>query len=115
MAGNSTFALNLYRALADTDGNLFFSPHSLSLAMAMTYAGARDETAQQMADTLHFVLPQDRLHPVLNRLDIELNSRGKDAKGRDESQVELSLLSCFPSSGVSWTQGSSLRRSARRE
>ena len=78
VAGNSAFAFDLYRALADMDGNLFFSLHSLSLALAMTYAGARGETECQMADTLHFVLPQDALHPVLNELDTGLNSRGED-------------------------------------
>jgi serpin B len=38
---NTTFALDLYRALRKEDGNLFFSPHSISTALAMTYAGAR--------------------------------------------------------------------------
>ena len=48
--GNSAFALDLYQALREKDGNLFYSPHSISLALAMTYAGARGETAKQMAD-----------------------------------------------------------------
>ena len=38
--GNSAFAFELYRARAAEDGNLFFSPYSISLALAMTYAGA---------------------------------------------------------------------------
>ena len=63
---------------ADTDGNLFFSSYSLSLALAMAYAGAPGETAQQMANTMHLVLPPERLHPARNRLDRELSSRGKD-------------------------------------
>jgi serpin B len=56
VSGNSVFAFDLYQALREEDGNLFYSPYSISLALAMTYAGARGETAQQMADTLHFVL-----------------------------------------------------------
>jgi serpin B len=51
--GNSAFAFELYQALKGEEGNLFYSPYSISLALAMTYAGARNETAEQMADTLH--------------------------------------------------------------
>ena len=40
VAGNSDFAFDLYQALRDANGNLFYSPHSISLALAMTYAGA---------------------------------------------------------------------------
>jgi serpin B len=59
--GNN-FALDLYGQLAKQDGNLFFSPYSISNALAMTSAGARGETATQMAETLHFALDQERLH-----------------------------------------------------
>lgn len=55
--GNNVFALELYKSLKEETGNLFYSPYSISSALAMTYAGARGETEQQMADTLHFVLP----------------------------------------------------------
>jgi hypothetical protein len=37
----------------------------------MTYAGARGATEAQMAQTLHYALPQDRLHPAFNRLDLD--------------------------------------------
>ena len=53
-AANTTFALELYRKLAPTEGNLVFSPYSLSSALAMTWAGARGQTADEMAKTLHF-------------------------------------------------------------
>ena len=73
--GNSAFAFDLYHALRETSGgNLFYSPYSISLALAMTYGGARGETERQMADTLHFLLPQERLHTSFNSLDIELAS-----------------------------------------
>lgn len=78
-ASNGTFAFDLYQALRETDGNLFYSPHSISLALAMTYAGANGETGQQMADTLHFTLPSDRLHPAFNALDLSLTSRADAA------------------------------------
>jgi len=53
VAGNTAFALDLYAQLKDRDGNLFFSPYSISSALAMTYAGARGETAAQMRAALH--------------------------------------------------------------
>jgi serpin B len=76
--GNSAFAFDLYQALKKESGNLFYSPYSISVALAMTYAGARDETAQQMADTLHFVLPGERLHASFSALGEELSQRNKD-------------------------------------
>lgn len=75
--GNSTFAFDLYRKLKEEDGNLFYSPYSISTALAMTYAGARGETAEQMAETLHFTLPDERLHSAFNNLGEELAQRGK--------------------------------------
>ena len=76
--GNTALALDLYQTLSGEEGNLIFSPYSISLALAMTYAGARGETEQQMADTLHFTLSQSRLHPAFNMVDLELASRGED-------------------------------------
>ena len=60
VAGNSAFALDLYQRLAEEwgDENLFCSPWSISLALEMTCAGARGETEQQMAGTLHYTLPR---------------------------------------------------------
>jgi serpin B len=79
-AGNNQFALDLYQALGKEKDNFFYSPFSISLALAMTYAGARGETQRQMAETLHFELPGDRLHPAFNALDQEL-ARRKDVEG----------------------------------
>jgi serpin B len=75
--GNNAFALDLYRAIRGGQGNLFYSPYSLSLALAMTYAGARGDTEQQMAGALHFTLPQAQLHPAFDALDLRLNTTGQ--------------------------------------
>jgi len=72
--GNTKFALNLYQKLKDTEGNLFLSPYSISTALAMTYAGARDNTAKQMAETMHFSLDQKQLHPAFAELRVTLNA-----------------------------------------
>ncbi len=62
---SNSFAFDLYEQLrSGQDGNLFFSPGSLSTALAMTYAGAQGETAEQMAQVLHFAMPQEELHPA---------------------------------------------------
>ena len=78
--GNNVFALDLYSRLRQKDGNLFFSPYSISDALAMTYAGARGQTAEQMATTLHFALPPQRLHPAFGELIRYLNAGGKQRK-----------------------------------
>jgi len=73
-AGHNAFAFDLYQALRAEPGNLFYSPYSLSAALAMTYAGAAGDTAAQMAATLHYTLPPDRLHPAFNALDLALTA-----------------------------------------
>ena len=74
--GNNQFALNLYAQLRTQNGNLFLSPSSISTALAMTYAGARGDTARQMAATLHFTLDQQHLHPAFASLMKELKGNG---------------------------------------
>ncbi len=74
--GNTAFALDLYAKLSRQPGNLFVSPCSISLALGMTYAGARGETEQQMAKVLHFELSQDRLDPALGALAKALTPAG---------------------------------------
>ena len=72
--GNNAFAIDLYGQLRQQDGNLFFSPASISTALAMAYAGAGGQTASQMAAALHFTLPPDRLHPAMGALLASLNA-----------------------------------------
>src|SRR5581483_4897390 len=55
--GNNAFACDLYGQLRARSGNLFLSPFGISDALAMTYMGARGETAEQMAKALHLVPP----------------------------------------------------------
>jgi serpin B len=93
--GNSAFAFELYQALKGQEGNLFYSPYSISLALAMTYAGARGETAQQMADALQFILEQERLHPAFNWLDAELAQRGEGAQGKDGEGFRLNIVNAI--------------------
>jgi len=68
-AGNNAFALDLYQQLASGKGNLFYSPYSISSALAMTYAGAEGNTAEEMAEVFHFLDDEDKLHSGFNALD----------------------------------------------
>ncbi len=52
--GNNQFAVDLYGKTRGRPGNIFFSPYSISTALAMTYTGAGGETAREMASSLHF-------------------------------------------------------------
>ena len=79
--GNNAFAFDLYAKLRGEEGNLVFSPYSISTALAMTYAGARSETAAQMEKVLHFTLGQEKLHPAMADVVDDLNTRGGDGKG----------------------------------
>lgn len=71
--GNNAFACNLYHAIKDGQHNIIFSPYSISQALAMVYLGARGETERQMADTLRFSLPQEKLHCAFGALHEHLN------------------------------------------
>ena len=96
VAGNSAFALDLYHQLrASSDDNLFFSPHSIEVALAMTWAGARTDTESAMAGALHLDLEQARLHPVFNHLDLELCSRGEGAEGADSEGFRLNVVNAI--------------------
>ncbi|MGV3483645.1 MAG: serpin family protein [Planctomycetaceae bacterium] len=66
--GSNRFAVDLYQQLRTAPGNLFFSPSSISTALAMTSAGAAGKTAEEMAKTLHLEMPPERLHPGMQSL-----------------------------------------------
>jgi serpin B len=83
--GNSTFGFDLYQKLKKSEGNIFFSPHSISTALAMTYAGARNQTEQEMAKVLYFNLEQEPLHSAFSKLQSHLNTI------QDKGYINLSI------------------------
>ena len=93
--GNTQLALDLYQQLRAAPGNFFYSPYSISSALAMTWAGARTQTEQDMAAALHFTLPQDRLHPAFNAVDLALESRGQGAAGADGQGFRLNVANAL--------------------
>jgi serine protease inhibitor len=90
--GNAAFALDLYSQLKAQPGNLFFSPYSISTCLAMTYAGARGETEQQMAKVFHFGSDQHQLHLAFGELQRGLKT-AEEQKG-----IELNIANAL------WTQ-----------
>ena len=66
--GNTAFALDLHRRERDQPGNLFFSPYSISTALAMTWAGAKGRTEQEIARVFHFTLPPGDLPRAFGEL-----------------------------------------------
>ena len=90
---NNAFALNLFEQLAaSNDGNLIVSPYSVSLALAMTYAGAEGDTAEQMAQALTFAIDRDELPAAFRSLTDDLVDRGTAEADKDE-QVTARTLS----------------------
>lgn len=103
VVANNQFALDLYGRLADDQsvkkqgGNLFFSPYSISTALAMTCAGARDQTQEQMERVLHFYYPLQRIHCATPRqtlyeaLGLLQNQLNKDKDAGYELNVANAL------------------------
>jgi len=91
---DAAFGVDLYARVSQGDAaNVFFSPYSISMALAMTYNGANGETAQQMASALHFSLPVDRLDAALDATDLALATRKNalDEMGKPVKGFELNV------------------------
>jgi serpin B len=77
VAGNTAFALDLFAQLRTEKGNLFLSPFSISTALAMTSAGAKGATLDEMQKVLH--LPADP-HPAFGELIARFNGTSPTEK-----------------------------------
>jgi serpin B len=83
VAGNTAFALDLFARATAGKPNAVVSPHSISTALAMTYARAAGSTKIEMAKAMHFTLPDSELHRGFNWLDQQIASRAAKLLGRD--------------------------------
>ena len=71
---NNAFAVALYKELLSEDDNLFFSPYSITAALAMTAAGAEGETRQQIRDALKVTLDGTDFDAAINSFDQSITS-----------------------------------------
>jgi len=98
-AGNTSFALDLYRQIKGEEGNLFFSPYSISTALSMAYAGARGETEKQMMKAMHISLAQEKLHSAMSELQESMN------KVQEKGKVEILIAnSLWPNADDKFTK-----------
>jgi serpin B len=84
----NSLGFDLLASAAPPDQNASLSPYSISQALAMAWAGARGTTEDQMSRVLHFSLPQERLHPAFDALDLAITSPSALA---DQGQFVLTL------------------------
>ncbi|HTU26915.1 MAG TPA: serpin family protein [Pirellulales bacterium] len=87
--GNA-FAADLYGQLAQGKAeNLFFSPYSVSQALAMTYSGAAGQTEAEMAQVLHLSLPADKVPAAFASLREAIAAGEKPAAGGKPDPVNV--------------------------
>ncbi len=90
---NNLFAIEFYKEVLsnNNDDNIFFSPYSISSALGMTYMGAREETASEMATVLHFNLPLEMLGKAFQSITETLNSGSvSDVAAEDQFTLAIS-------------------------
>ncbi|NOX71071.1 MAG: serpin family protein, partial [Candidatus Micrarchaeota archaeon] len=74
---NNRFAVGLYSEMSrKTDGNIFFSPWSITTAMAMAYEGARSDTADEMQKVFGFPQESNSRRASFARMLNMLNKAG---------------------------------------
>jgi serpin B len=102
-ADNAAFAAGAHALLARERPNLVWSPHSVSIALAMTRVGARGQTAAQMDEALRFTLDPPRLHAAFNALDRQIAAREREADPRGGRPFRLRVANAlFGQRGARW-------------
>lgn len=90
--GNNRFAFDCFRQLKTEQTNLFYSPVSISFAMAMSYAGANGNTEAEIANAMHFTLSEDRFNNAFNALDLVLTSEPAIPNPEMGEDIELHIV-----------------------
>ena len=87
ISANNQFALELYSELKNSDGNVFFSPFSISTALAMTYEGARGKTADEMQSVFHFPINENLRRSSFAAIQNQIN--------KTDSKYKLSIANAL--------------------
>jgi serpin B len=100
--GNAEFGLSLLSSLAEKDPNenQFCSPFSVSVALAMTYAGARGETRDGIANALQFPLADESLHAAFG----ETNKRLETTDERVDTEANQGTPFQLTTANAIWGQ-----------
>lgn len=96
VAANNAFAVDLFAHvrtdIGKTPGNLLTSPLSASIALTMTYAGAKTQTATEMASALHFSSGAPTIFEGQNALTQALDGRAAAALAGDQERAKVNNL-----------------------
>ncbi len=84
---NNAFAFDLYARRRAATGDLALSPASVTTALAMTWAGAKGETADEMKRALHFEADQAGVAAAAGELIGRLNAPGQKVKLRVSNRL----------------------------
>jgi hypothetical protein len=87
--GNNEFAFDLYGWLARREGNLFYSPHSVSNALAVVLVGAKGDTAKEVAKVLGAQGNEQSFHSSFSSLNKRVQSIA------DQGKAEVSIANAF--------------------
>jgi serpin B len=100
VTSNAEFTFDLYKKLAESDENFVFSPYSISRLWAMVWAGADGETADEIAQVLHFdTIEPMTVHKSFNRLSLDLKQRCKP------KFIDIKIAdSIWPQKGENWNK-----------
>jgi len=95
--GNTDFAFKAFPLLDPGNGtNTVFSPYSITQAFALAAAGANGSTLSGIAEALSFTLPQDRLNPAFNKLDLLLAAETSGAvQGNAVQLPQLNIVNAL--------------------
>lgn len=90
--GNTDFAFKFYEEIRQDEGNIIYSPLSLSLALSMTLAGAETSTEQGILEALQYAIPEEDVHAAINRLSLTLEaSQEQTSKEVEGDQFQFNI------------------------
>jgi serpin B len=88
-AGFNAFGIELYRKVTTTPGDQVISPASVAVALVMTHAGARGDTAKEMEVALHVTRPAADLHAAVGTMLTSWNAPREPREGSEPTELAV--------------------------